>query len=54
MTVMFVTTFLMALVIMFVWQKSILIAIIFLLFFWVIEGVYLSAALVKVFQGGIL
>ncbi|KHN00638.1 Potassium transporter 4 [Glycine soja] len=52
MTVMFVTTFLMALVIMFVWQKSILIAIIFLLFFWVIEGVYLSAALVKVFQGG--
>lgn len=52
MTVMFVTTFLMALVIMFVWQKNILIATIFLLFFWVIEGLYLSAALIKVFQGG--
>ncbi|TKY46240.1 Potassium transporter 4 [Spatholobus suberectus] len=53
MTVMFVTTFLMALVIIFVWQKSILIATIFLLFFWVIEGVYLSAASIKVFQGGV-
>jgi K+ transporter len=44
MTVMFITTFLMALVIIFVWQKSILIATIFLLFFWIIEGVSLSAA----------
>ncbi|KAJ1388818.1 Potassium transporter [Sesbania bispinosa] len=52
MTVMFVTTFLMALVIIFVWQKSILIATIFLLFFWVIEGVYLSSAFIKVHQGG--
>ncbi|KAK2366377.1 potassium transporter [Trifolium repens] len=52
MTVMFVTTFLMALVIIFVWQKSILVASIFLLFFWVIEGVYLSAAFLKVHQGG--
>lgn len=51
-TVMFVTTFLMALIIIFVWQKSILIATIFLLFFWVIEGVYVSAALIKVHQGG--
>ncbi|KAK7267121.1 hypothetical protein RIF29_19785 [Crotalaria pallida] len=51
-TVMFVTTFLMALVIIFVWQKSILVATIFLLFFWVIEGVYLSAAFIKVHQGG--
>ncbi|RDX94287.1 Potassium transporter 4, partial [Mucuna pruriens] len=52
MTVMLVTTFLTALVIIFVWQKSILIAIIFLLFFWAIESVYLSAAFIKVLQGG--
>ncbi|XP_028780243.1 potassium transporter 4 [Neltuma alba] len=51
-TVMFVTTFLMALVIIFVWQKSVLLAAIFLLFFWVIEAVYLSAAFTKVPQGG--
>ncbi|XP_022739219.1 potassium transporter 4-like isoform X2 [Durio zibethinus] len=52
MTVMFITTFLMALVITFVWQKNILLAAMFLLFFWFIEGVYLSAALTKVPQGG--
>ncbi|XP_058758953.1 potassium transporter 4-like [Vicia villosa] len=52
MTVMFVTTFLMALVIVFVWQKSIVIATLFLLFFWVVEAVYLSAAFLKVHQGG--
>ena len=52
MTVMFITTFLMALVIVFVWQKSTAIAAVFLLFFWFIEGVYLSAALIKVPQGG--
>ncbi|GLT68739.1 hypothetical protein SLA2020_409440 [Shorea laevis] len=52
MTVMFITTFLMALVIVFVWQKSILLAATFLLFFWFIEGVYLSSALTKVPQGG--
>ncbi|XP_027348864.1 potassium transporter 4 isoform X1 [Abrus precatorius] len=52
MTVMFVTTFLMTLVTVFVWQKSVLIAIVFLLFFWMIEGVYLSAAFIKVPQGG--
>ena len=52
MTVMFITAFLMALVITFVWQKSILLAAMFLLFFWFIEGVYLSAALMKVSQGG--
>lgn len=52
MTVMFVTTFLMALVIVFVWQKSFVIAALFLLFFWVIEAVYLSAAFLKVHQGG--
>nr|XP_048336852.1 potassium transporter 4 isoform X3 [Ziziphus jujuba var. spinosa] len=52
MTVMFITTFLMALVIIFVWQKSMVLAAVFLLFFWFIEGVYLSAALIKVPQGG--
>lgn len=52
MSVMFVTTFLMALVITFVWQRSFLLAAAFLLFFWFIESVYLSAALMKVPQGG--
>lgn len=52
MTVMFVTTFLMALVIIFVWQKSLLLAAVFLLFFWFVEGLYLSAAFIKVPQGG--
>ncbi|XP_011024762.1 PREDICTED: potassium transporter 4 isoform X1 [Populus euphratica] len=52
MTVMFVTTFLMALVIIFVWQKSVILAVLFLLFFGFIEGVYLSAALMKVPLGG--
>ncbi|GAV74969.1 K_trans domain-containing protein [Cephalotus follicularis] len=51
-TVMFITTFLMALVIVFVWQKSVLLAAIFLLFFWFIEGIYLSSAFTKVPQGG--
>ncbi|KAF7819326.1 potassium transporter 4 [Senna tora] len=51
-TVTFVTTFLMALVIVFVWKKSILLATLFLLFFWAIEGLYLSAVLMKVPQGG--
>ncbi|KAF5725599.1 potassium transporter 4 [Tripterygium wilfordii] len=52
MTVMFITTFLMALVIIFVWQKNILLAASFLLLFWFVEGVYLSAAFIKVPQGG--
>ncbi|KAF8390764.1 hypothetical protein HHK36_025291 [Tetracentron sinense] len=52
MTVMFVTTCLMALVIIFVWQRSYLLAAAFLLFFGFIEGVYLSASLMKVPQGG--
>ncbi|KAH1038873.1 hypothetical protein J1N35_040616 [Gossypium stocksii] len=51
-TVMFITTFLMALVVTFVWQKSVLLAVMFLVFFWFSEGVYLSAALMKVPQGG--
>ncbi|KAJ6729128.1 OSMOTIC STRESS POTASSIUM TRANSPORTER [Salix viminalis] len=52
MTVMLVTTFLMALVIIFVWQKSVILGVLFLLFFGFVEGVYLSAALMKVPQGG--
>ncbi|KAG6715549.1 hypothetical protein I3843_04G000500 [Carya illinoinensis] len=52
MTVMFITTFLMALVTIFVWQKSVLLAAAFLFFFWFIEGVYLSSAFIKVPQGG--
>ncbi|KAH7853024.1 hypothetical protein Vadar_032264 [Vaccinium darrowii] len=52
MTVMFVTTFLMALVLVFVQQRNILLGGAFLLFFWLIEGVYLSSALMKVPQGG--
>ncbi|CAI9265313.1 unnamed protein product [Lactuca saligna] len=52
MTVMFITTFLMALVITFVWQKNIIISTTFLIFFWFIEGIYLSSALTKVPQGG--
>lgn len=52
MSVMFITTFLMTLVLIFVWQRNILLAIAFLLFFGFIEGVYLSAAFIKVPQGG--
>lgn len=52
MTVMIVTTFLMALIIIFVWQKNILFALLFLLFFGSIEAVYLSSSLMKVHQGG--
>lgn len=52
MAVMFVTTFLMALVIIFIWQRSVVVASIFLLFFWCIEGAYISAAFMKVPQGG--
>lgn len=52
MTVMFITTFLMALVIAFVWQKDIIYATLFLVVFWFIEGIYLSAAIMKVPQGG--
>ncbi|KAL5983867.1 Potassium transporter 7 [Asimina triloba] len=52
MTVMFVTTWLMALVIIFVWQKNILLALAFIVFFGAIEGVYLSSSFIKVPQGG--
>ncbi|XP_024983976.1 potassium transporter 4-like [Cynara cardunculus var. scolymus] len=52
MTVMFITTFLMGLVITFVWQKNVIYGMSFLLFFGFIEGVYLSAAIRKAPQGG--
>ncbi|KAK1391906.1 Potassium transporter [Heracleum sosnowskyi] len=52
MTVMFITTFLMALVTMFVWQRSMFFAAAFLIIFWFIEGIYLSAAIFKIPQGG--
>lgn len=51
-TVMFVTTCLMSLIIIIVWRKNFLLAISFLLFFGCIEGVYLSASVMKVPQGG--
>lgn len=49
---MTITTFLMGLVMVFVWHRSVLLAAIFLLFFWFIEACYLSAACIKVPQGG--
>ncbi|CAL9176311.1 unnamed protein product [Musa hybrid cultivar] len=52
MTVMFVTTWMMALIIVFVWQKSTIFACLFLLFFGFIEAVYLSSSIIKVPQGG--
>ncbi|WMV40858.1 hypothetical protein MTR67_034243 [Solanum verrucosum] len=52
MTSMFITTFLTTLVMIFVWQRNIVLATCFLLFFWFIEGVYLSSAFTKVPQGG--
>lgn len=51
-TVMFVTTLLMTLVIVFVWRKRVIYALFFLTFFGLIEAAYLSSSLVKVRQGG--
>lgn len=51
-SVMFVTTCLMSLIIIIVWRKNFLLAVGFLLFFGCIEGVYLSASVMKVPQGG--
>lgn len=42
----------MTLVLVFIWQKSFLVAVPFLFFFGVIEGVYLTSAFIKVPQGG--
>ncbi|WOL06737.1 potassium transporter 7 [Canna indica] len=52
MSVMFVTTWMMTLVIIFVWQKNSIFALLFLLFFGSIEAVYLTSSLIKVPQGG--
>lgn len=51
-TVMLVTTCLMSLVMVIVWQKSVFIALAFLLFFGSIECLYFSASLTKVREGG--
>lgn len=51
-TVMLVTTFLMFLVMVIVWEKSVFIATAFLLFFGSIECLYISASLTKVHEGG--
>ncbi|KAJ8505870.1 hypothetical protein OPV22_006756 [Ensete ventricosum] len=52
MTVMFVTTWLIALVMVLVWQKNIIFSLLLLLLFGSIEAVYLSSSLMKVPQGG--
>ncbi|MCO5590960.1 hypothetical protein L7F22_044936 [Adiantum nelumboides] len=51
-TVMFVTTFLMFLVMVIVWEKNVLIALVFFLFFGSMELLYISASLTKVHEGG--
>lgn len=50
--VMIVTTFLMTLVIVIVWRKHVMLALLFGVFFGTIELVYLSAVLFKTTQGG--
>ncbi|PWZ27533.1 Potassium transporter 25 [Zea mays] len=50
-TVMLVTTCLMSLVIVLCWNKSIFLALGFLLFFGAIEVIYFSASLVKFHEG---
>lgn len=52
MTVMLVTTCLMALVILIVWGRSIILALAFLIFFGSIEAMYISVTILKVPQGG--
>lgn len=51
-TVMLVTTCLMTLVIMIVWQRSMLLAVCFFIVFGSLEGLYFSASIMKVPQGG--
>ncbi|XP_021774493.1 probable potassium transporter 13 isoform X1 [Chenopodium quinoa] len=51
-TVMFVTTCLMFLIIVTVWKKHVLVALFFVLFFGSIELSYMSACLIKIHQGG--
>uniref|UniRef100_A0A7I4FPU7 Potassium transporter n=2 Tax=Physcomitrium patens TaxID=3218 RepID=A0A7I4FPU7_PHYPA len=50
--VMIVTTLLMTLVIVIIWRKHFLLALLFLIVFASIEGVYISAVLFKTTQGG--
>jgi KUP system potassium uptake protein len=52
MTVMFVTTFFMSIIIIFVWQRNIIFSLAFLAFFGSIEAIYLSSPLMKVPRGG--
>ncbi|MCO5615019.1 hypothetical protein L7F22_069307 [Adiantum nelumboides] len=51
-TVMLVTTFLMFLVVIIVWRKHLLFAVLWLLIFGTVEIVYFSASLIKVPKGG--
>ncbi|PIM99491.1 hypothetical protein CDL12_28011 [Handroanthus impetiginosus] len=50
-TVMLVTTCLMSLVIVLCWNKSVLLAICFILFFGSVEALYFSASLIKFLEG---
>ncbi|KAK9277628.1 hypothetical protein L1049_007174 [Liquidambar formosana] len=50
--VTFVTTWLMTLVIIFVWNKSLIFALLFLLFFGSIEILYISSSCMKMLKGG--
>ncbi|KAK1321979.1 Potassium transporter 1 [Acorus calamus] len=51
-TVMLVTTFLMSLVIIIVWQKWVMMSLSFLVFFGSIELLYISACFIKIPEGG--
>ncbi|KAH7440396.1 hypothetical protein KP509_04G105100 [Ceratopteris richardii] len=51
-TVMLVTTCLMTLVILIVWQKNPSLAVCFFAFFGILEGLYFSATIMKVAEGG--
>ncbi|KAK8516659.1 hypothetical protein V6N13_080752 [Hibiscus sabdariffa] len=50
-TVMLVTTCLMSLVIVLCWQKSVFLAVAFVLFFGTIEALYFTASLIKFLEG---
>eukprot|EP00250_Pteridium_aquilinum_P011466 c20089_g1_i4 orf=167-1312(-) len=51
-TVMLVTTCLMTLVILLVWRRSIILAACFFAYFGMLEGLYFSATIMKVTEGG--
>ncbi|CAA2934833.1 potassium transporter 6-like [Olea europaea subsp. europaea] len=50
-TVMLVTTCLMSLVIVLCWHRSVILAVLFVLFFGTIEALYFSASLIKFLEG---